>query len=198
MTDEELIAEADRIAARRNDPRTPAVVRRAFVRPGAITLRKFLALEEASSPVITEQWPWEDPEAMAHAFCTAYAIIFPDREPPAPDRVLEGIEEMRGAVAQAFSTVMPMRFPRSPGTAVAAQDGIGWVPRMWARIGGHPAQLDMPLEQVFLLAAAMDANDGAECAGEDYRDRETVSAVRSVAPRQNQEDAERRADEAGR
>ena len=169
----ELEAEADAIAERRADQRTPAVVRRALVRPGPITLRKFLLLEEAESPVLSEQWPWQDAAAMAQAFCAAFEIIFPDRELTAPDRMLEGIEEMRAAAAQAVSTIMPMRFPRSPDAApfVAPADGIGWAARMWARIGGHPAQLDMPMEQVFLLSAAMDANDGAECAGEDYRDR---------------------------
>ncbi len=169
----ELEAEADAIAARRADQRTPAVVRRALVRPGPITLRKFLLLEEAESPVLSEQWPWQDAAAMTHAFCTAFEIIYPDRELLAPDRILEGIEEMRAAAAQAVSTIMPMRFPRSSDAApfVAPTDGIGWAARTWARIGGHPAQLDMPMEQVFLLSAAMDANDGAVCAGEDYSDR---------------------------
>ncbi|MEI6491593.1 MAG: hypothetical protein WCO94_03510 [Verrucomicrobiota bacterium] len=168
-----LEAEADAIAARRADPRTPAVVRRAFLRPCAMTLFKFLQLEEAASPALTGQWPWADPAAMAHAFCTAYEIVFPEREIPAAVNVGGAIAEIEAEIAQGFSTVMPMKFPTAPGSSPTPipADGIGWVARIWARLGGHPAQLDMPMDQIFILAAAMTANEGAECAGEDYRER---------------------------
>ena len=194
----ELERLSEEIAARRADQRTPAVVRRAFVRPSPLTLRKFLALEDCSSPVLTEQWPWENSEAMAQAFCTAHAIIFPERDLPAPENVLDGVNEMRSAVAQAFSTVMPMKFPRPPGVAPSVEppDGIGWAARLWARIGGHPAQLDMPLEQLFLLSSGLDANAGAICMGEDYRDREvSVSAASLGSVKDEHQNAQRRAED---
>jgi len=174
-----LEAEADAIAARRADPRTPAVVRRAFLRPCAMTLYKFLQLEEAASPALTGQWPWADAEAMSQAFCTAFEIVFPERDIPVAADVVSVIAEIDAEVAQAFSTVMPMKFPTPPGSSPTLQpaDGIGWVARIWARIGGHPAQLDMPMDQIFILAAGMTANEGAECAGENYRDREVVKLL---------------------
>ena len=181
MTTEELEAEADRAAALRADPRTPAVVRRAFLRPGAITLRKFLALEDAASPVLDGRWPTDDAAAMAQAFCTAFAIVCPGRDiPPAAD-LAQAIGEMSAEVRRGFSTVMPMRWPRQPGAdpAPAREDGLGWVARFIARFPYPPdAVLDMPLDQLFILAAAMSANDGADCAGEDYRERSVEGSVR--------------------
>ncbi|MEI6035104.1 MAG: hypothetical protein WCS65_12605 [Verrucomicrobiae bacterium] len=175
MTLDELEASADAIAARRADPRTSELVRRAFLTPGALTLRKYLALEEEGSPLLSGNWPWEDPEAMAHAFCTAYAILFPEREIPPANLVGAAIAEMVAEVTRGFSTVMPMKFPRPPGAAPAHEypDGIGWIARLVARLiaTGFRDPLDMPLDRLFILSAAMAANEGAECAGEDYRDR---------------------------
>ena len=169
MTPEEL--EADRIATLRADPRTPAIVRRAFLRPSALTLRKFLALEDAASPILHGAWPFEDSAAMGNAFCTTHAIIFPDRAIPGPDRLIETISELTAQVEQGFSTVMPMRFPRQPGErpAMEPQDGIGWVARLLARMG--VIHLDTPLDQLFIIAAASSANEGAESFGEDYKER---------------------------
>ena len=36
----------------------------------------------------------------------------------------------------------------------------------------------LPLDALFILAAAQSANEGAECAGEDYREREVEDASR--------------------
>jgi hypothetical protein len=41
--------------------------------------------------------------------------------------------------------------------------------------------LDTPLDQLFILAAALSANEGAECAGEDYRERNAESGDRKGA-----------------
>ncbi|TSA32141.1 MAG: hypothetical protein D4R65_10100 [Verrucomicrobiaceae bacterium] len=173
MTTEELAAEADRIAALRADPRTPAVVRRAFLRPGGLTLRKFLALEEVGSPALDGRWPSDDAAAMAQAFCTAWEILFPGRDVPPAAELARSIAEMADEVNRGFSTVMPMRFPRA-GTdgASPSQDGLGWVARFVARFT-FPVDttLDMPMDQLFILAAAQSANEGADCAGEDYRER---------------------------
>jgi hypothetical protein len=182
MTTAELEAEADRVAALRADPRTPGIVRRAFVRPGALTLRRFLALEEAASPVLDGQWPTGDAAAMADAFCTAWGIVFPGREiPPAAD-LGTAIAELAAEVTRAFSTVMPMRFPRTPGAPARSEppDGLGWVARLWARLvsAGLTDPLDTPLDQLFILAAALSANEGADCAGEDYRERVSSDSVR--------------------
>ena len=38
------------------------------------------------------------------------------------------------------------------------------------------AVLDMPLDALFVLTAALSANEGAECAGEDYRERDSAAA----------------------
>lgn len=173
MSAETLTAEADRIAARRNDPRTPAVVRRAIARPCAITLRKFLTLEDTCSPVLTGKWSEEDRMQEARI---AFAIIFPDRPPFKGNAIDMVIEEMDRQVDQAFSTIMKMKFPQPAGSAPAPSraDGIGWVGLLWARIvlAGIENPLDMPLDQIFILASAIDFNEGASCVGEDYRDRE--------------------------
>jgi hypothetical protein len=199
MTTAELEAEADRLAALRTDPRTPAVVRRAFLRPGAITLRKFLALEDAASPVLDGRWPAEDPEAMAEAFCTAYAIVFPGEPVPPAAELSRAIERMVEEVRRGFSTVMPMRWPRQHGAdpAPAREDGLGWVARFIARFPYPPDQvLDTPLDQLFILAAAQNANEGADCAGEDYRERSvegrgsSVEGSAAVAFAENDEDGE--------
>lgn len=174
MSAETLTAEADRIAARRNDPRTPAVVRRAIARPGAITLRKFLALEEVESPLLSGRWPQD--ATLMQELCTAHAIVFPDRKRPTQKQIQQAVEELSAEVSRAFSTVMGMRFPQPPGAATAPTptDGLGWVARLWARVilGGVHNALDMPLDQLFILSAAMSANEGASCTGEDYKDRE--------------------------
>jgi len=175
MTTAELEAEADRLAALRVDPRTPAVVRRAFLRPAAITLRKFLALEDAASPVLDGKWPFEDSAAMAEAFCTAFAIVYPGEPIPEAKELSRAIDRMVQEVRRGFSTVMPMRWPRQHGAdpAPAREDGLGWVARFIARFPWQPDQvLDTPLDVLFILAAAQNANEGADCAGEDYRERD--------------------------
>ncbi|MFZ4774635.1 MAG: hypothetical protein ACOYM3_04685 [Terrimicrobiaceae bacterium] len=202
---QELEAEADRIAARRADLRTPAVVRRAFLRPCALTLRKFLALEDVESPALNGRWPYGQAEQMAQAFCTSFAILFPGRDIPGPDLLDQAIAEMHDAIRQGFSTVMPMQFPRPPGSPAtcAPADGLGWVARLVARTA-HPADavLDMPLDQLFIIVAAMSANEGAECTGEEYRDREIEggkdSAVAGVHESEDGKDAQRGADDAER
>jgi len=176
MKDEatELEAAAERIAALRNDPRTAAVVRRAVVRPGALTLRRYLALEDAGSPVLSGVWPWEDSEAMSQAFCTSFAILFPERKIPLAEDLAAAIAEMADEVVRGFSTVMQMKFPKPTQAAPPqAHDGLGWVARIWGRLvaAGVRDPLDMPLDQVFILSAAMSANEGAETVGEDYRER---------------------------
>lgn len=178
MTTEELAAEADRIAALRADPRTPAVVRRAFLRPGGLTLRKLLALEDVESPVLDGRWPVDDAAAMSQAFCTAWEILFPGRDIPSAADLGVAINEMADEVARGFSTVMPMRFPKVGGdSAPPSSDGLGWVARFVARFPFPPdTTLDMPMDQLFILAAAQSANEGADCAGEDYRERGVRSA----------------------
>ena len=109
---------------------------------------------------------------MSQDFCTAWAIVFPEREIPPPSGIIPAIRELAAQVTQAFSTVMPMRFPRAAGApppTAAPPDGIGWLPRLIGRMG--VAHLDTPLDQLFILSAA--SLEGAECAGEDYRERET-------------------------
>ena len=183
MTTTELTAEADRRAALRADPRTPGVVRRAFLRPGALTLRKFLALEDAGSPVLDGRWPWEDAAGMAGAFALAWGVLFPGLCLPPAEALQGALQTMAGEVARGFDTVMPMRFPSAPGSPPAASpvDGLGWVARLLARaVAGlclpPAAVLDMPLDALFVLTAALSANEGAECAGEDYRERDSAAA----------------------
>ena len=214
MTVEELTAEADRLAAARADARTPAIVRRAWLRPGALTLRRFLALEEAASPVLSGLWPLEDAGAFAEAFSVAWGILFPERPLPAAADVAAGIGEMLEEVQRGFSTVMSMRFPRygrERETESHAVDGLGWAVRLVASLPWPPATvLDMPLDEVFMLVAGRAAVEGAECAGQDYRERLAFSEPmdhdaqhdqgEESAPEENQESEERDQDlgDAGR
>ena len=178
MTPEELEQEADAIAARRADPRTAAVVRRAFLQPGAMTLRKYLLLEEENSPILHGTWPWEDAAAMAQAFCRGHEILFPEHEVPGPDQLQDGLMLFQQEAERVVACFMPMRSPRMEGIpSRQTHDGIGWVPRLLASAikNGIPAPLDLPLDQLHILTAAMAANEGMECAGEDYRDRLTTT-----------------------
>ena len=112
---------------------------------------------------------------MAQAFCTAWAILFPLRKLPAAKQIDEGIDRMMAEVSRGRSTIMKMRSPRTPGGNIssALSDGIGWIPRLLARAydSGLPEPLEMPLDQLFILAAGAEANDGKESVGEDYSDR---------------------------
>lgn len=177
-----LSAEADRLAALRADGRTPAVVRRACLRRG-LTLRRWLALEEADSPLISGRWPTGDAEAMAKAFCTAWETVFPGRCIPPAEDLGAAMAELNAEVERAFSTVMPMRWPRVAGAAEKADapDGLGWVVRLLARFPYPPdVTLDMPMDLLFALAAGSSANEGAECAGQDYRERLPAAATGKV------------------
>ncbi len=181
MTLEELEKEADAIAARRADHRTPAVVRRAFLPPFcAITLRKWLQLEAVNSPLIAGEWPWEDPQAMAEAFTVSYATIFPGRSIPAPEMLQEALIEMNSEIERAIEAIMPMKSPRVEGVHQhASHDGLGWVARLLAASvkNNIDGPLDLPLDQLHILTAGMAANEGMECAGADYRDREVLSGL---------------------
>lgn len=182
MTPEELTAEADRIAELRNDARTPAVVRRACLVPGGLTLRQYLALEDAASPVVVGRWP-DDAAELVQAFCIAWAIVWPGRDLPDADGMKKGMRDMRGLVERAFATAMEMRFPRPPGAPVSQDppDGLGWVTRLLARYvrtGWAMADiLDTPLDALLLLTAGMLSLDGAYSAGEDYRERLLVARI---------------------
>jgi len=153
MTLEDLEKEADAIAARRADHRTPAVVRRAFLPPfGAMTLRKWLQLEQVNSPLLSGEWPWEDPAALTEAFTVSYATIFPGRVIPAPQLLQEALLEMNTEVERALEAIMPMRAPRMEGVhQKASHDGIGWVARLLAAaVKNHIEDpLDMPLDVKF-------------------------------------------------
>ncbi len=181
MTLEELEQEAEALAEARRDPRTPAVVRRALLRPGGLTLRQWLELEEAGSPVLSGQWPVGDAAEWAQRFCEAYAMVFPGRELPPPTEVAGGVREMEEATLRSFCTVMPMRFPQPAGveTRVPPPDGLGWVARLlgtFVAVGWQPAEvLETPLEVLFMLQASLAAHEGAESVGQDYREREEGS-----------------------
>lgn len=185
----DLEALSDALAARRADLRTAAVVRRAFLSSGALTLRKYLALEEAQSPVLTKQWPWEDAAAMAQAFCTAWEILLPQWKIPEPDKLGEGILHMSREVHRGFSTLMAMRMPVLPGSSVQPMrdDGIGWVPRLMAQalLANIPDPIDIPLDRLFVLTAASRFNEGAECVGTDYKDRELDLVPVESEPEEN-------------
>ena len=178
MTDlEELEAASEALARERADHRTPAIVRRAFLPPFcALTPRRLMELEQIDSPVLSGNWPWEDAAAMAQAFCTAHAILFPDREVPPPSQMSDGLLAMTHEVNRGFQAMMPMKARQMPGMTQQAQlsDGIGWLPRLLAAAmkNGIGNPLDLPLDQLFILSAAAAANEGMECAGTDYRDRE--------------------------
>jgi hypothetical protein len=181
MTTEQLRAEAERLAAERSDSRTPAVVRRALLEPDGLTLRGYLALEEADSPLLGRRpWPVEDAGAMAEAFCTAWEAVCPGRSVPMPSEkgTPQALALMAAALTRAFSTLMPMRFPKSDAhqnASAPVSDGLGWVARVLGRLAGlgwKPHEvLDLPMDRMFLLLAGISAADGAECAGEDYRTR---------------------------
>lgn len=201
MTDlEALEAEAEAMARERADSRTPAIVRRAFLPPfGAITPRRLMELEEINSPLLLGQWPWDDPAAMAQAFCKAYAILFPGREIPPPSQMDVALLDMLGEVKRAFEAFMPMRSPSLPGVSLRTQtsDGIGWLPRLLALAHKNnlPDPLDTPLDQLFILSAAVAANDGKECAGADYRDRKISAAGESDSTAVTKQPDDQTADE---
>lgn len=178
MTLEEIEREADQIAAKRADRRTPSVVRRAFLPPFcALTLRKYIALEECNSPLLNNSWSWDDAAAMAQEFCNTFAIFYPDTDFPKPAKVPEAVTQMAEELFRAFNAFMPVRLPSElRGNSVSSSsDGIGWTARLIAHaITNNISQpLDRPLDQLFILTAAADVNSGKECAGEEYQDRET-------------------------
>jgi hypothetical protein len=191
---EALEAESEALAREREDTRTPAIVRRAFLPPFcALTPRRLMELEQVESPVLTGAWPWEDPAGMAQAFCTSWAILFPEREVPPPSDMSSGLLALLGEVKRGFTAIMPMKARQMPGMTQQDQlsDGIGWMPRLLAI--GHkanlPNPLDMPLDQLFILTAAAASLEGMECAGTDYRDRE-ISDLIPIKPNHDQHNGE--------
>jgi len=177
---EALEAESEALARERADTRTPAIVRRAFLPPFcALTPRRLMELEQMDSPVLSGNWPWEDAAAMAQAFCTAHACLFPGRDLPPASAMGEGLLAMIEERQRGFEAMMPMKARQMPGLTQHTQqaqlsDGIGWLPRLLAAAhkANLPTPLDMPLDQLFILSAAAAANEGMECAGTDYRDRQ--------------------------
>jgi hypothetical protein len=177
----ELEAAAEELAARRNDPRTRAVVRRALLGCGRdarapLTLRGYLVLQQHGSPLVTggEAWAFDDAEVLSQQFCTAWAMVFPGRDLPPAGQFQSAVEQMAAQVARAFSTMMPMR---SRGTQTLAEpDGLGWVARVLGRFANAgilpDAVLDLPMDVMWLTLAGMAAAEGKECAGQDYHERE--------------------------
>lgn len=173
---DELAAAADELAARRNDPRTPAVVRRALLRPQGLTLRGYLALQDAGSPLVAggEAWAVDDAERFSQQFCKGWATVFPGRDLPPAGQASEGIQAMVAQIERAFSTVMPMK--ARGAAATTTPDLLGWVTRVLGRFaaaGILPDQvLDLPMDVMWLTLAGMGASDGYDCSGQDYRERE--------------------------
>lgn len=177
MTTAELEAEADRIAAARADSRTPRVVRRALLSGDGLTLRQYLQLEEAGSPLLHGGLAADDTRARAEAIYTAWLIVFPDRPIPAVDALPEARATLQAAIGRAFSTAMPMRWPLPGPTSAPRADGLGWVVCLIGRfvaLGWLLDEiLDSHLDALFLMQAGVLADEGYDCAGEDYRDRES-------------------------
>jgi len=175
LTPEELEAASERLAALRADPRTPAVVRRAFLPPAcAVTPRTYMQLEQISSPLAGGSWPMNDPEAMAVAVLGSWSILFGDRPLLPAEQVGEMIELMAAELVRAFSTTMPTKFPSSGDSPeLPKEDSIGWIPRLMAEAyeAGLPDPFEMPLDQLFVLLASSRVNAGAEATGRDYRER---------------------------
>jgi hypothetical protein len=128
-------------------------------------------------------------EEYAAQFVTAWGIVFPGESLPSASQLEESMERMADAVIQAFGTVMPMRFPRTPGARPVHEphDGLGWVARIVGRFVGMGWQtddvLDLPMDQMFIFSAALQGNEGAECAGSDYREREVAGRKAETADR---------------
>jgi hypothetical protein len=182
MTTQELEQAAEELAARRNDPRTPAIVRRAILAPSGLTLRRYLLLEEMGSPLLTGEWPVDAGE-FAEAFLAAWEIFNPGEEPPEPAAIGAALEGMVAEVTRGFGTVMPMQMPRRHGAGALHElgkpDALGWLTLVWARcvtelhLSPEAAQ-ELPLEQIFILLAGAGVAAGMECTGQDYRERELL------------------------
>lgn len=173
------------LAALRADPRSPAVVRAALLRPSAVTIRRWLELEDAASPWATGRWPGDPADAM-RACAQAWAILWPGSHPPQPE---EAARLISSQISQAFCTALECRWPARAGDtrARAPHDATGWLARLLARLCAAlsltPDQaLDIPLDQAFLLAAGWNLNDGMEPLGEDYHTRAPTAPAPAAAP----------------
>jgi len=191
-----LTAEADRLAALRADPRTPAVVRRALLAPavtrfGSIELLPltpygWLQLEQIDSPALSGNWQalCNDPAHLLQQLSETLTIL---AQRPVPESELLALEPSRIPVliaaiaavfARAHATLMPMRFPRPSGLPeTTTDDTFPWLPRLLVRLSAGLHQpishlLHQPLDQLHLYAAALASIEGATATGQDYRERE--------------------------
>jgi hypothetical protein len=191
-----LTLEADRLAALRADPRTPAVVRRALLAPPVtqisgiqlqpLTPHGWLTLEAIDSPALTGNWQplCNDPARLLQTLRETLAILaqrpIDETEILAlrPDQLPDLLRAIGTVITRAHATLMPMRYPRPHGIPdTTTDDTFPWLPRLLVRLSAGLHQpishlLHQPLDQLHLFAAALASIEGATPTGQDYRERE--------------------------
>jgi hypothetical protein len=175
-----------------DDHCSPAPVRRAFIARTIVvcrlnipplTLQKWFALQEATSPFSGSDWP-EDRIHTLQALCTAIEI-FAERdfklddliECCEPSKVSNIIEAINEQVRIGFSTALPMRDPNEPFNKKAAKssyDPFGWELRFLIYVCDRfkldpNIVLTTPLAQLFAIVAAAYSIEGKVPDAMDYR-----------------------------
>ena len=157
----------------------PLCIARAFAtaRAGtiALTMQGWIDLEAMRSPLLRLETPGEaeDLESAARIFSLSL-------EGMSPERASHAWRAMRRAVTEAFALAMPML---RPGSAVlGVRDGFGaWLPLLAflvAECGIDPlAARNVRVGHAFALLAACRRNQGWECAGESYAQRDVLNAT---------------------
>ena len=181
-TEEQQLRELGNDLAKANaDPSEPRSIVRAFATPPknhiGLTMQNWIDLEAIRSPLLRLQLPehLEELELAANVFrmsvrtLTVEAAVFVARA-------------LRRAVAEAFSLALPMRRGNGVASAsVSGGDGFGaWLPLfafLISECGLDPtAARALRVDQAFALLAACRRNQGWQCAGTNYAEREVLTA----------------------
>jgi hypothetical protein len=180
-TEEQQLRElGDDLAKANADTSEPRSIVRAFATSQknhiALTMQNWIDLEAIRSPLLRLQLPehLEELELAANVFRMSVRTL-------TVEAAISVARSIRRAVAEAFSLALPMRRANgAAGGSASGGDGFGaWLPLfafLISECGLDPATAHaLRVDQAFALLAACRRNQGWQCTGANYAERETLS-----------------------
>lgn len=184
----------EELAAAEAGPFEPADIGRLFSRSARpefeFTMQAWIDLSAAESPLLLGVFPDADGAAALEAMLgDALAAFGRSRDMAGslePGEAVVVMGRMLRSIADGFSAAVRMR----PAGACATGTGGGgfgaWLPIYCCLVTqcglGPEAALAMPVGRAYALIAGMRWNQGWECAGESYRQRDALRPERPAAP----------------